>query len=101
MEQITNYIQPELLVLIPVLYFIGIGMKKTTLVADKLIPVVLGAAGIVLAIIYVLSVNEVTGWQQVLTAIFTAVTQGILAAGASVYCNQIWKQATGGDDKTE
>ena len=28
MEQITNYIQPELLVLIPALYFIGVGLKK-------------------------------------------------------------------------
>lgn len=101
MEQITNYIQPELLILIPVLYFIGIGVKKTSLIADKLIPIVLGAVGIVLATIYVLAVNGVTGWQQVMTAIFTAITQGILAAGASVYCNQIYKQITGGDDKAE
>lgn len=101
MEQITNYIQPELLILIPVLYFIGIGVKKTSLISDRLIPIVLGAVGIVLATIYVLAVNDVTGWQQVMTAIFTAITQGILAAGASVYCNQIYKQITGGDDKAE
>ena len=101
MEQITNYIQPELLILIPVLYFIGIGVKKTSLIADKLIPLVLGAAGIVLATIYVLAVNDVSGWQQVMTAIFTAITQGILCAGASVFCNQIYKQLTGGGEKEE
>lgn len=101
MEQITNYIQPELLILIPVLYFIGIGAKKTSLIADKLIPIVLGAAGIVLATIYVLAVNDVSGWQQVMTAIFTAITQGVLCAGASVFCNQVYKQLTGGGEKGE
>lgn len=45
MEQITNYIQPELLVLIPALYFIGVGLKKTA-VTDRFIPLVLGAAGV-------------------------------------------------------
>ena len=53
MEQITNYIQPELLVLIPALYFIGVGLKKTAM-PDRFIPLVLGAAGIGLSIAYVL-----------------------------------------------
>lgn len=93
MEQITNYIQPELLVLIPALYFIGVGLKKTAM-PDRFIPLVLGAAGIGLSIAYVLAVNPLTGWQSVLMALFTAATQGILCAGASVYCNQLYKQLT-------
>lgn len=51
MEQITNYIQPELLVLIPALYFIGVGLKKTAM-PDRFIPLVLGAAGVGLSIAY-------------------------------------------------
>ena len=91
MDQITNYIQPELLILIPVLYFIGLGVKNTN-IQDKFIPIILGAVGIVLAGVYVLSVNVLGSWQSVLTALFTAITQGVLCAGASVYANQVYKQ---------
>lgn len=90
MEDILKFISPELLVLIPVLYFIGMGAKKTTLIADKFIPLVLGICGIVLSCLYVLGTN---GFSVV--GLFTAVTQGILVAGASVYCNQLIKQLAG------
>ena len=33
-----EYIKPELLILVPVLYVIGMAIKKTALIADKLIP---------------------------------------------------------------
>lgn len=39
MEQIvTNYVKPELLVLVIVLYFLGIGLKHAQTVKDKYIP---------------------------------------------------------------
>ena len=107
MEEIVNYVQPELMILVPVLYLVGIGLKKTSLVSDRLIPVVLALCGIFMATIYVLASNNIDGWKAVLTAIFTAVTQGILVAGASVFCNQIYKQFAGNKstnqtaDKTE
>ena len=50
-----EYIKPELLILIPVLYVIGMAVKKTALIADKLIPLVVGAIGILLSVIYVLA----------------------------------------------
>ncbi len=87
-----EYIKPELLILIPVLYVIGLGIKKTTLIADKLIPLVIGASGIVLSIIYVLATTSLNSPQAIAMAIFTALTQGILTSGASVYANQIFKQ---------
>lgn len=87
-----EYIRPELLVLIPVLYLIGMGLKKST-VADKLIPSVLGIVSVVLAGLYLLATGSFAGWQEVLTAVFTAITQGVLIAGASVYVNQIVKQS--------
>lgn len=96
-----KYIKPELLVLIPVLYVIGMGVKKTQLIADKLIPLVIGSAGILLSIIYVLATCDLGSPQAVAMAIFTALTQGILVSGASVYANQIFKQFKGDSTDTE
>lgn len=87
MEQLQEYIKPELLVLIPVLYFIGAGLKKSE-VKDKFIPWILMASGIVLSMLYVLGTSGIT-----MVAIFTAITQGILCAGTSVYVNQLVKQS--------
>ena len=90
---ILDYIKPELLVLIPVLYFVGAGLKTAAAVADKWIPLLLGAAGIVLAAVWVLASSPLGGWQEILLAVFTAVVQGVLCAGGSVYANQVLKQA--------
>ena len=86
-----EYITPELLILIPVLVFIGAGLKKSP-VRDELIPVLLGALGVSLALVWVLATCELHGTKSVFAAIFTAVTQGVLCAGASVYAHQIYKQ---------
>ncbi len=91
MEQMLEFVKPELLVLIPVLYLLGEGLKNSA-VKNKYIPLLVGAAGILLSLIYVLSTEEIGGVWQGAGCIFTAVTQGILAAGGSVYCNQIIKQ---------
>ena len=88
----TEYIKPELLILIPVLYVIGMAVKKTALIADKLIPLGVGAIGILLSVIYVLATSDLGSPQAVAMAIFTALTQGVLVSGASVYANQIFKQ---------
>lgn len=93
MEQIMNYVKPELLVVAVVLYFIGIGLKSAQAVKDKLIPLILGGAGIVLCAVWVLADAPLTSGQEAATAVFTAVTQGILVAGLSTYVNQIVKQA--------
>ena len=87
-----DYIKTELLILIPVLYFIGIGLKKSRL-PDKWLPTVLGISAVVLSAVWVLATSDISGLQETASAIFTAVTQGILAAGASVYANQIYTQA--------
>ena len=87
-----DYIKTELLILIPVLYFIGIGLKKSKL-PDKWIPIVLGVSGVMLSAIWVVATADINGLQEVASAIFTAVTQGVLVAGASVYANQLYVQA--------
>lgn len=87
-----EFIKPELLILIPVLYLIGMAIKKSNL-PDKLIPFILGIIGILLAVLYLLATEPIIGTQAVATAIFTAITQGVLCAGASVYFDQLIKQS--------
>ena len=87
-----EFIKPELLILIPVLYFIGTAIKKSK-IKDNIIPFVLGCIAIFLAGIYLFASEEINGSQAVATAIFTAITQGVLCAAASVYANQIIKQS--------
>ena len=93
MEQIMNYVKPELVVVAIVLYFIGMWLKKAETVTDKYIPIILGAVGIVICGIYVIATCSLYGVQNVAMAIFTAIVQGILVAGLSTYVNQIIKQA--------
>lgn len=91
MDFLKEFIKPELLILVPVLYIVGIILKKSA-VRDKLIPALLGGVGVVLSLLWVLGTSDLVTWRDVLLAGFSAVTQGILAAGASVYCNQLVKQ---------
>ena len=89
--EFQNYIKTELFILVPVLYFIGIGLKKSK-ISDKWIPSLLGVTSVFLSTIWVLSTCDMGRLSQVACAVFTAVTQGILLAGASVYANQLYLQ---------
>lgn len=89
-ELLKNFIKPELLILIPVLYFIGVAIKNTLLIKDKFIPLTLGLVGVALAVLWILATE---GIENIYMAIFVALTQGFLTAGASVYINQIIKQS--------
>ncbi len=87
-----DYIKTELLILIPVLYIIGIGLKKSK-IPDKSIPIIIGIIGIVLSGVWVTATSDISGIKDVAYVVFTSVTQGVLAAGASVYANQLIVQA--------
>ena len=87
-----DYIKTELLILVPVLYLIGMGLKKSKL-PDKWIPLLLGATAIILSAIWIVSTECVSNIQEFAMALFTAITQGILIAGASVYANQLYIQS--------
>lgn len=92
MEQIMNYVKPELVVVALVLYFVGVWLKNSETIADKYIPIILGVIGIVICGIYVIATCSLSGVQNVAMAVFTAIVQGILVAGLSTYVNQIIKQ---------
>lgn len=89
----TNYIKPEMLVLIPALVFIGYCLKTSTAVKDKLIPALLAVIGIALAVLCVLATSTITVPQDWLMALFTAIVQGVLCAAGAVYANQCVKQS--------
>ena len=91
-EMLKEFVKPEFVVLIPVLYVIGTGIKKSK-VADKHIPWILGAVAVALCAAYVVGTMEAYTVQSVLVGLFTAIVQGALCAGASVYVNQVVKQA--------
>ena len=74
-----EFIKPELLVLVPVLYVIGIGVKKSKL-SDTLIPVILGSISILLSAAWVVATSNISTLKDVAYALFVSVTQGILSA---------------------
>lgn len=88
MENLQNYIKPELLILVPVLYVVAMIIKNTEAIKDKYIPAILGVLGIVLSTLYVIASEGLS-----LMGVFTAITQGVLVAGACVYANQILVQS--------
>ena len=51
-----EYIKPELLVLIPVMYLIGMAVKKSR-IKDKYIPLIIGLASVLLCILWVLRIR--------------------------------------------
>lgn len=85
----NEYVKPELLVLIPVLFFIGEFLKKSK-INDKYIPLILGGAGVVLASLYIIGGAGFSALN-----IFAGITQGVLCAGCAVYGDQIIKQGFG------
>lgn len=84
---ILQYLKPELVVLIPVLYFLGLALKKAAFVKDNYIPLILGAVSIGLVFVYILAVE---GWSM--NVVWFSLIQGVLACAGAVYFNQIYKQ---------
>ena len=84
---LTDYIVKEAYILIPVLYVIGLMLKKTPKLADWLIPWILLALGMVGG--FFLSDMQ-----------FKGLLQGVLVAGFTVFSHQIYKQ-TKGNSKEE
>lgn len=99
LREIVEYIDPAILVLVPVLYCIGAVLKTMKSFADKHIPLVLGLCGAFFASLWVFGTSDISGVQNMFKATFTAIAQGILCAGCSVYVNQIWKQEKNAQDE--
>ena len=92
MQALQEYIKPELLVLVPLMFGLGAALKADKRFPSANIPYTLAVAGMALAALYGAATAQLDGWQSVALAVFTAIVQGVIAAGCSVYVNQIVKQ---------
>ena len=90
----VEYIKPELLILVPVLYIIGAMIKDSQTISNRYIPAILGGIGVLLSLLYVIGS---TGFSA--TGIFTAITQGILIAGTAVYTHEFITQLRKDDEE--
>ena len=88
-EEILSFIQPEILILIPVLIILGLMLKKAEYIKDWTIPIILGVIGILFAILILGFENGFIG-----QVILNGILQGILAAGMAVYVHQLTIQST-------
>lgn len=85
----NDYVLPELLILVPVLYGLGAVIKNTEKIKDNYIPALLTLCGVVLSCLYVIGTQGISA-----EAVFTSIVQGILVAAAAVYANQLIKQSS-------
>ena len=92
MEEIIHYVKPELSVVIIVLYFWESSLKKSEMIKDKYIPLILEGTGIFLCSIWVISTSDFCTMQDIAMALFTAIVQGMLVSGASLYINLVAKK---------
>lgn len=88
----SDYIKPEFLVLIPVLWFVGWMIKQSRL-KDFLIPFILTAVAGVLCALYSFATQDISGAKDVFMCIFISFTQGAIAAACAVFGNQVIKQS--------
>lgn len=97
LSNISEFIKPELLVLVAVLYILGIVLKNASFFPNNKIPAVLVCIGILLSSVWVISTSALITRQDVALAIFTALVQGVLVAGTAVLTDQLIKQAQKSD----
>ncbi|KEI18238.1 phage holin family protein [Clostridium haemolyticum] len=76
-----NYIVQQSFILIPVLYILGIMLKSTEKIKDWVIPWLLLIFGVIGA-------TALMGFNA------SAIIQGVLVTGVTVYANQLVKQST-------
>jgi ABC-type sulfate transport system permease component len=82
-----SYIQPEVYILIPALYLVGLFIKKIPGAPDWIIPFILLALGLVGAIV-------------IIGFTIYGIIQGVFVAGVTVFANQAWKQIMKARDGT-
>ncbi len=90
--EFMDFIRPELMSLVPVMYFIGMAFKKSK-ISDRWIPLILGAISILICALWVCATSDIGNIRDMALAMFTSITQGVLVAGLSVYINQLYRQS--------
>lgn len=92
MEQIMQYIRPELFILIVFIWVVGLFLKKVPWFTDEWkIPFILWAIALIFTILYV---AVVIGEGFTAPVFIANIIQGTLIAGVAVFFNELIKQAT-------
>lgn len=94
-----QFIKPELLVLVPILYVLGTWFKQSTVIKNWMIPFILSGLGVLLSLAYLLSVEFTAVGNLIAAYIFTSTVQGILCAAGAVFTQNIVKQVTVGREE--
>lgn len=96
-----EFIKPELLLLIPICYALGLWFKGIEGIKNWLIPFILSGISIGVCFLYLLASEFTAVGNLVAAYIFTSLTQGILCAAAAVFAANLVKQATIGRAEDE
>lgn len=89
-EIISQFIKPELFVLVVVLWCLGLFLKKMPwFKVDWAIPLILLVVGVILTILYI-AIILAEGFTQI--TILAGIIQGILVAAVAVFFNETIKQ---------
>ncbi len=75
---LLDYLKPELLVLIPMVWGLGLAVKASS-IQNQRIPLVLCIVTVVVALIYVCATSLVATPQEIAMAAFLSITQGVVA----------------------
>lgn len=86
---ITQYVNAQFLILIPVIYLIGMFIKSANFYNNRFIPLTLGVTGIVLGILLAL-LNQV--YSDIQLNVFNGAMQGLFCAGMAVFGNEVYSQ---------
>ena len=89
MEELFALVKTDYTIIIAVLYFIGIGLRKIKAFPNNYIPLCITLAGIALAAMD--SISRLPDYANLAALVFDSIAQGILCAGMSVYVNEFVK----------
>lgn len=89
MDLFNHYARSELMILVPVLYFITMLIYKSN-IPDFKISIIVTAISVTLSILYSVAVVDIFSVSTFLLAIFSGFTQGVLFAGASMFAGLIF-----------
>ena len=89
MEELFALVKTDYTIIIAVLYFIGIGLRKLKGFPNNYIPLCITLTGIGLAALS--SIARLSYYANLAALVFVSIAQGILCAGMSVYVNEFIK----------
>lgn len=75
---ILSLIQPELAILIPMCWGLGLLIKSIKIIKNKYIPLILAICSVIMATLYIFAID---GGANIALDIFMSITQGIVAWG--------------------